>query len=103
MCSLKSLEDENAQLKCLLAEAMLDNAVLKDILGKNWRRAIRGEKRRFMRYRASRSTCHLTDVDSETVRREHPPDNQNIPEEMKQLAAKQQRFGYRRTGVLTLG
>ena len=32
---LKSLEDENRRLKKLLAEAMLDNAVLKDILGKN--------------------------------------------------------------------
>jgi len=33
---LKALEDENAKLKKLLAEAMLDNAVLKDIAGKKW-------------------------------------------------------------------
>ena len=32
---LKALEDENAKLKKLLAEAMLDNAALKDLLGKN--------------------------------------------------------------------
>ena len=32
---LKTLEDENRRLKKLLAEAMLDNAALKDILGKN--------------------------------------------------------------------
>lgn len=32
---LKALEDENSRLKKLLAEAMLDNAALKDILGKN--------------------------------------------------------------------
>ena len=32
---LKSLEDENRRLKKLLAEAMLDNAALKDRLGKN--------------------------------------------------------------------
>ena len=31
---LKQLEDENAKLKCLLADAMLDNVVLKDLLGK---------------------------------------------------------------------
>ena len=31
---LKSLESENARLKRLLADAMLDNAVLKDLLGK---------------------------------------------------------------------
>jgi len=32
---LKSLEDENAKLKRLLAEAALDNAMLKDIATKN--------------------------------------------------------------------
>ena len=32
---LKSLEDEKRRLKKLLGEAMLDNAALKDILGKN--------------------------------------------------------------------
>lgn len=31
----KSLEDENAKLKRLLANTMLDNVVLKDLLGKN--------------------------------------------------------------------
>ena len=33
---LKALEDENAKLKKLLAEAMLDNAVLKDITSRKW-------------------------------------------------------------------
>ena len=34
---LKHLEDENAQLKRLLADTMLDNVVLKDLLGsKPW-------------------------------------------------------------------
>ncbi len=33
---LKALEDENARLKKLLAEAMLDNAVLKDLASKKW-------------------------------------------------------------------
>jgi putative transposase len=32
---LKALEDENGKLKKLLAEAMLDNAMLKDIAAKN--------------------------------------------------------------------
>ena len=32
---LKGLEDENRRLKKLLAEAILDNAALKDLLGKN--------------------------------------------------------------------
>jgi putative transposase len=33
---LRGLEEENSKLKCLLAEAMLDNAGLKDLLGKKW-------------------------------------------------------------------
>jgi putative transposase len=33
---LRALEDENAKLKKLLAEAMLDIAVLKDISSKKW-------------------------------------------------------------------
>ncbi len=33
---LKALEDENARLKKLLAEAMLDNAILKDVAAKKW-------------------------------------------------------------------
>jgi putative transposase len=33
---LKALEDENARLKKLLAEAMLDNAMLKDVTSKKW-------------------------------------------------------------------
>ena len=33
---LRALEDENAKLKRLLAETMLDNAGLKDLLAKNW-------------------------------------------------------------------
>jgi len=33
---LKALEEENAKLKKLLAEAMLDNAMLKDINSKKW-------------------------------------------------------------------
>jgi len=32
----KGLEVENAKLKRLLADAMLDNAALKDLLGKKW-------------------------------------------------------------------
>lgn len=33
---LRSLEEENAKLKRLLADTMLDNAALKDLLAKNW-------------------------------------------------------------------
>jgi putative transposase len=33
---LKALEDENSRLKKLLAETMLDNAMLKDVAAKKW-------------------------------------------------------------------
>ena len=33
---LRALEEENGRLKRLLAEAMLDNAGLKDLLSKKW-------------------------------------------------------------------
>jgi putative transposase len=33
---LKSLEEENTKLKRLLADAMLDNVALKDLLSKKW-------------------------------------------------------------------
>ncbi len=33
---LKALEAENNKLKKLLAEAMLDNAALKDVVGRKW-------------------------------------------------------------------
>ena len=44
---LKALEDENSKLKKLLAEAMLDNAMLKDVASKN------GDARREARSRRS--------------------------------------------------
>ena len=33
---LKALEAENGKLKRLLAESMLDNAALKDVVGRKW-------------------------------------------------------------------
>jgi putative transposase len=33
---LRALENENTKLKKLLAETMLDNAMLKDLAGKKW-------------------------------------------------------------------
>ena len=33
---LRALEDENARLKKLLAEAMLDNAMLRDAAARKW-------------------------------------------------------------------
>jgi len=42
----------------------------------------------------------LIGVDPKTVRRERPPDNPEIREEMHKIAEKRRRFGYRRVGIL---
>jgi putative transposase len=39
---LKQLAEENRKLKKLLAESMLDNAALKELLAKNWQGPRRG-------------------------------------------------------------
>jgi hypothetical protein len=46
---LKALEDENARLKKLQAEQMLDNAILKDVGEKKWCRPMRSGRRWFKR------------------------------------------------------
>ncbi|WP_378946783.1 IS3 family transposase [Paracoccus sp. R86501] len=101
---LKSLEDENAKLKRLLADIMLDNVVLKDLPGKELTTLI---KRRDAALRvirdhdiSQRRACRLVGVDPKTVRRERPPDSVEIRKEMQEIAGKRRRFGYRRIGVL---
>ena len=41
---LRGLESENGKLKKLLADAMLDNVALKDLLAKKWRRPLSSER-----------------------------------------------------------
>ena len=49
---------------------------------------------------SQRRACRLVGVEPKTVRRERPPDNPEIREEMKAIAARRRRFGYRRIGVM---
>lgn len=49
---------------------------------------------------SQRRVCRLVGVDPKTVRRDRPPDNPEVREEMQAIASKRRRFGYRRIGVL---
>ena len=70
---LKALEDENAKLKRLLADAMLDNAGLKDLLQKNGdaRRQARGGRSSAEVARSERAAGVLDD--------QHLPDDGSLP------------------------
>ncbi|WP_121143690.1 IS3 family transposase [Roseovarius halotolerans] len=104
VAKLRAMEDENARLKRLLADTMLDNAVLKDLPGKELTTPIERREAALRAMRdhdiSQRRACRLVGVDPKTVRRERPPDNPEIRKEMKAVAAKRRRFGYRRIGVM---
>ena len=96
---LKALEDENGRLKKLLADAMLDNAVLKDLAAKKNGDACRqagcrgpcGERR----------ACSIIKVDRSSVRyRSRRGDDADLCLRLRELAAARQRFGDRRLGLL---
>ncbi|WP_397511366.1 IS3-like element ISRle4 family transposase [Rhizobium ruizarguesonis] len=101
---LKTLEDENTKLKRLLADAMLDNAALKDLLGKVVTPAA---KRKAVAHLMShhemseRRACKAIGFCRMTVRYEtRRDDDHELRERMKALAHERRRFGYRRIHVL---
>ncbi|MGX9349566.1 IS3 family transposase [Shimia sp. W99] len=104
VAKLRAMEDENARLKRLLADTMLDNAVLKDLPGKELTTPTERRDAALKAMRdhdiSQRRACRLVGVDPKTVRRERPPDNPEIREEMKAVAVQRRRFGYRRIGVM---
>ncbi|MBN9982469.1 IS3-like element ISRle4 family transposase [Rhizobium laguerreae] len=102
---LKTLEDENTKLKRLLADAMLDNAALKDLFGKEV--VTPAAKRKAVAHLMShhemseRRACKAIGFCRMTVRYETRRDNdRELRERMKALAHERRRFGYRRIHVL---
>ncbi|WP_373290315.1 IS3 family transposase [Neoroseomonas lacus] len=102
---LRTLEEENARLKKLLAEAMLDIAVLKDISNKKM--VTPGAKRCAVAHArdchglSERRACDLIGI-ARRVARYQPsrPDDAGLRQRLRELAAERRRFGYRRLGYL---
>ncbi|WP_394100539.1 IS3 family transposase [Xanthobacter wiegelii] len=102
---LKALEDENARLKKLLAEQMLDNAILKDVAAK---KLVTPDARRKAVAHAcaahgvsQRRACKALSVDRTSMRyRSIRPEDAGLREAMKAMAGERRRFGYRRIHVM---
>jgi len=101
---LKALEDENAKLKKLLAEAMLDNAMLKDVAAKKIvTPAARREAVAHLQiaYEVSeRRACSALGADRTSVRYRGAVDDAAARARPRELASVRRRFGYRRLHIL---
>ena len=109
---LKALEDENAKLKRLLADAMLDNAALPEDAGTNkrsaWKKMVTpAAKREAVAHlnvaygMSERRACRTVGCCRMTVRYAHArEDDAVLRDRMKAIAHERRRFGYRRIHVL---
>ncbi|MFG1379137.1 IS3 family transposase [Xanthobacter autotrophicus ATCC 700551] len=102
---LRALEDENAKLKRMLADAMLDNVALKDLLGKEV--VTPAAERKAVAHlmgkhgMSERRACKATGFCRMTMRYQAKRgDDGALRERMKAIAHERRRFGYRRLHVL---
>ncbi|QHO77694.1 IS3 family transposase [Bradyrhizobium sp. CCBAU 051011] len=102
---LKTLEDENTRLKRLLADAMLDNAALKDLGGKEMvtpaakRKAVAHLQGAFGM--SERRACKAIGCCRMTMRYQTTrADEAGLRQRMRAIAQERRRFGYRRLHVL---
>ncbi|MFG1287896.1 IS3 family transposase [Xanthobacter versatilis] len=102
---LRALEDENAKLKRMLADAMLDNVALKDLPGKEV--VTPAAERRAVAHlvehhgMSERRACKATGFCRMTMRyRATRGNDASLRERMKAIAQERRRFGYRRLHVL---
>ncbi|WP_334181465.1 IS3 family transposase [Novosphingobium sp.] len=102
---LRALEDENAKLKRLLAEAMLDNAGLKDLLNKKLvtpaakREAV--ARLQAVLGMSERRACRVIGADRKSMRyRSQREDDADLRAKLRELAQQRRRFGYRRLHIL---
>lgn len=101
---LKALEDENAKLKKLLAEQMLDMAAMKDLLSKNGDARVKREAIAPLKAHlglSERRACPIAGADRKMVRHQ----SQRAPDtalrgRLRGLVTERRRFGYRRLFML---
>ncbi|WP_163957038.1 IS3 family transposase [Sphingomonas insulae] len=102
---LRSLEEENARLKRLLADTMLDNAGLKDLLSKKL--VTPAAKRQAVAHlqatlgMSERRACAVVGADRTSMRyRSCRADDGDLRSRLRELAQQRRRFGYRRLHIL---
>ncbi len=102
---LKALEDENGKLKKLLAEQMLDNAMLRDVNSKKM--VAPGVKRKAVAHLmeqhqvSQRRACGVLRVDRSTMRyQSRRGDDADLRDAIKRVFRERRRFGYRRIHVM---
>ncbi|WP_209835617.1 IS3 family transposase [Ruegeria sp. HKCCE3926] len=102
---LRALEDENNRLKRMLADAMLDNAALKDLGDKKLltpdvkRRAVSDVMDRHDL--SERRACELADLHRSVFQyQKQDEDDAALRKRLRELANERRRFGYRRLGIL---
>ncbi|MGJ5150261.1 IS3 family transposase [Bradyrhizobium sp. HKCCYLR1023] len=102
---LKALEDENAKLKKLLAEQMLDAAALRELLSKKLvRPAAKRAAAAHLQAKlglSERRACSIVGADRTMVRyRSRRPPDTALRGRLRELASERRRFGYRRLFIL---
>ncbi|RZL83597.1 MAG: IS3 family transposase [Sphingomonas sp.] len=102
---LRSLEEENTRLKRLLADTMLDNAGLKDLLFKKMVTPV--AKRQAVAHlqatlgMSERRACMVVGADRTSMRyRSCRADDGDLRSRLCELAQQRRRFGYRRLHIL---
>ncbi|MCK1668873.1 IS3 family transposase [Bradyrhizobium sp. 153] len=102
---LRALEDENAKLKKLLAEQMLDAAALRELLFKKMvgpaaKRAAVAHLQAVMSL-SERRACSIVGADRKMIRyRSSRPPDATLRGRLRDLANERRRFGYRRLFAL---
>ena len=102
---LKQLEDENAKLKKLVAEQMLDAAALRELLSKKMVGPV-AKREGVVHLRAvmglsERRACSIVDADRKMIRyRSRRAPDTELRTQLRDLANARRRFGYRRLFIL---